>query len=296
MPRLGYRFAPDDAPIRVVSDTPLEPHAKRFWRAWPFAADQGAVRTADVTIDALPAKPAERYTDPRDDWGGGFRLTHPSIEGGFMDCPSGEEAANQLAGVLVAARVRAMPGSVAAHAASCQTPKGVVVLPGPSMSGKSTLSLQLMLAGGRLFGDDRLLIDPAKGTAAALGLTPRVRLPVPAAAGGALAKLASERGTAGGDIAYLDLDDRQAAPFGTAAPIAAFVAPERVAEGPARLEKSSASGIVRALLGGAVTSQGNSAATLAAVAGLAARTPCWSLRWSNSAEAGALLWDRFSKP
>ena len=295
MAQLGYRFAPDEQPIRVASATPLEPHASRFWRAWPFAPDPRALNAPDITVGALPAKLDEHYTDPRDDWGGGFRLSHPSIEGGFMDCPSAEEAANQLAGVLVAARVRAAAGSVAAHAASCATPQGVVVLPGPSMSGKSTLSLQLMLAGGRLFGDDRLLIDAARGTATALGLTPRLRLPVPAEAGAALAGLARASGTADGEIAYLDLTDSQAAPFNTTAPIAAFVAPERVAGGPARLAKSSTSGIVRALLGGAVTNQGNSAATLAAVARLAARTPCWSLRWSNSAEAGALLWREFGK-
>ena len=295
MTQLGYRFAPEEAPLRVASDTPLEPHARRFWRAWPFAPDPLALATPDITIRALPARLSERYTDPRDDWGGGLRLAHSSIEGGFMDCPSAEEAANQLAGVLVAARVRATPGSIAAHAASCATPQGVLVLPGPSMSGKSTLSLQLMLAGGRLFGDDRLLIDAGRATATALGLTPRLRLPVPAAAGAAVAELARSRGTAEGEIAYLELADSEAAPFGATERIAAFVAPERVAEGAPRLAKSSASGIVRALLGDAVTSQSNSAATLAAVAGLAARTPCWSLRWSNSAEAGALLWRQFAR-
>jgi hypothetical protein len=293
MTRLGYRFAPDDAPIWVASDTPLEPHARRFWHGWPFAADSRALDCPDIVLEALPARLVERFTDPRDDWGGGFRLSHASIDGGFMDCANPEEAANQLAGVLVALRVRATPGGIAAHAASCETPAGVVVLPGASMSGKSTLSLQLMLLGGRLFGDDRLLLDAPKATATALGLTPRLRLPVPADAGAALARLASEHGTADPGIAYLDLAPDQAAAFGDSARIAAFVAPERLAAGPARLDKASASSIVRALLGGAVTGEAASAATLAAVAGLAARTPCWSLRWSNSAEAGALLWRQF---
>ena len=293
MTRLGYRFAPDDAPIWVASDTPLEAHASRFWRAWPFAADPRALARPDIVLEALPAQLTERFTDPRDDWGGGFRLSHASIAGGFMDCPSAEEAANQLAGVLVAVRVRATPGSVAVHAAACETPAGVIVLPGPSMSGKSTLSLQLMLRGGRLFGDDRLLLDAPRAKATALGLTPRLRLPVPLEAGAALGRLASEHGKTDSDIAYLDLASAQAAPFGHSARIAAFVAPERVPGAEARLEKASASGIVRALLGGAVTGETASAATLAAVAGLAARTPCWGLRWSNSGEASDLLWRHF---
>jgi hypothetical protein len=293
MTRLGYRFAPDDAPIWVASDTPLEPHARRFWRAWPFAADARALDRPDIVLEALPARLAERFADPRDDWGGGFRLSHGSIEGGFMDCPSAEEAANQLAGVLIAVRVRATPGGVAVHAASCETPAGVVLLPGASMSGKSTLALQLTLLGGRLFGDDRVLLDAPKGMVTALGLTPRLRLPVPADAGAALAGLASEHGNAEGGIAYLDLVPAQAAPFGHSARIAAFVAPERAAAGPARLEKANASSIVRALLDGAVTGEAASAGTLAAVASLAARTPCWRLRWSNSVEAGALLWRQF---
>ena len=122
---------------------------------------------------------------------------------------------------------------------------------------------------------------------------------MPEQAGPALAQLARDRGSVLGgpaesDIAYLDLDDRQAAPFGTSAKIAAFVAPERVTVGDARLEKASASAIVRAILGGAVTRDGASAATLAAVAGLAARTPCWTLQWSDSASAAALLRQRFA--
>ena len=298
--RLGYRFAPDDSPIWVTSDTPLEPHADRFWRFWPFAADQTAFDKARIDIAALPAQTSVRYTDPRDGWGGGFRLSHASINGGFMDCPSPEEAANQLAGLLVSVRVGQRPDTIAVHAAACQTPAGLIVLPGPSMSGKSTLSLQLMLLGGRLFSDDRLLLHAATATGESLGLTPRLRLPVPVEAGEALAKLAARHGTADdaveGTVAYLDLNDEQAAHFGAACHIAAFVAPERVTDGPARLEPAGASAIVRALLGGAVTGTQPSGATLAALAGLAGRTPCWSLRWSDSAAAAATLWHRIGQP
>jgi hypothetical protein len=293
MTRLGYRFAPEDAPIWVASDMPLEPHARRFWRSWPFAADPRALGHPDIVVEALPMRLVERFSDPRDDWGGGFRLSHPALEGGFMDCPSAEEAANQLAGVLVAVRVRATPGGIAVHAAACQTAAGLLVLPGASMSGKSTLSLQLMLLGGRLFGDDRLLVDASNAQGTALGLTPRLRLPVPSDAGDALARLAANRGVAEGNIAYLDLAPDQAAQFGESARIAAFVTPERSAGCSAGLQKASASGIVRALLGGAVTGEAASAATVAAIAGLVARTPCWNMRWSNSAEAGALLWRQF---
>ena len=135
MSRLGYRFAPNDQPIWVTSDTPLEPHAGRFWRLWPFAADDSAFDKAQIDIASLPVQPLARYTDPRDDWGGGFRLTQASIDGGFMDCPSPEEAANQLAGLLVSVRVGQQSGTVAVHAAACRTPAGLIVLPGPTMRG-----------------------------------------------------------------------------------------------------------------------------------------------------------------
>ena len=299
MPRLGYRFAPDDSPIWVTSDTPLEPHAKRFWRLWPFAAGERADRRPDVDIAALPARSPVRYSDPRDDWGGGFRLMHASIEGGFMDCPTSEEAANQLAGLLVTVRVGQTPDAIAVHAAACQTPAGLIVMPGPSMSGKSTLALQLMLLGGRLFGDDRLLLHAARGTGEALGLTPRLRLPVPAEAGAALAELAircaSTEDSQSDSVAHLELDSRQAAPFGTTGPIAALVAPQRMKGGPAVLERAGGSTIVRALLGGAVTGPRASRATLAAIAILAARTPCWSLRWSDSLTAAQEIWRRLGQ-
>jgi hypothetical protein len=295
MTRLGYRFTSHDRPLRVASDLALEPQAKRFWRGWPFARDAAALDRPDIIVAALPAKPADRYADPRDDWGGGFRLSHASIEGGFMDCPTAEETANQLAGVLVAAEVRARPAVVAVHAAACRTPAGLVVLPGASMSGKSTLSLQLMVKGGRLFGDDRVLLDPGAKVGEALGLTPRVRLPVPAGAGPALARLAAERGTADGTVAWLDLEEAEAASFGERSPIAAFAAPERVEAGPLRLEETSGASMVRALLDGAVTGESASAAALASVAALVSRTPCWRLAWRDSAEAGALLWQHLTQ-
>ena len=156
-----------------------------------------------------------------------------------------------------------------------------------------------MLLGGRLFGDDRLLLHTAQNTGESLGLTPRLRLPVPAEAGEALVGLAARHGTADRTVAHLDLDDRQSAPFGISSRIAAFVAPERVAanelEGPAKLEPAGASAIVRVLLGGALTGKQASSATLAAIARLVGHTPCWSLRWSDSAGAARAIWQRIAQ-
>ena len=145
-----------------------------------------------------------------------------------------------------------------------------------------------------------MLLHATTATGESLGLTPRLRLPVPSEAGAALAALAARHGTVDGPldsaVAYLDLGDGQAAPFGAMSRIAAFVAPQRVAEGPPRLEPAGASAIVRALLGGAVTGTQPSSATLAAMAGLAARTPCWSLRWSDSAAAAKAIWQGIGQP
>jgi len=102
MRRFGFRFEGLDRDVAVASDLDLAPHLPRFLARWPAATTSPPDRP-DIEVEALPASLAERYTEAGDNWGGGFRLRHASIAGGFMDCPTPEETANQLTGLLIAA-------------------------------------------------------------------------------------------------------------------------------------------------------------------------------------------------
>src|SRR3546814_15265532 len=53
--------------------------------------------------------------------------------------------------------------------------------PAPGRTGKSTLTAQLAASGARIFSDDVLPLDVTTACAGALGIEPRLRLPLPAA-------------------------------------------------------------------------------------------------------------------
>jgi hypothetical protein len=53
------------------------------------------------------------------------------------------------------------------HAAAVETPNGVVAIAAPSGTGKSTLAVELMRRGAKLFADDFLVLDRARGSVCA---------------------------------------------------------------------------------------------------------------------------------
>ncbi len=108
------------------------------------------------------------------------------------------------------------PGGLALHAAAVHTGAGLVVLAGPHRAGKSTLATRMALEPGwTLWGDDVLPLRP-DGQAVALGIRPRLRLPVPDAAGRALRDLATS-GCVLGDDRYAYVAVPGQAPHGTLA-------------------------------------------------------------------------------
>jgi len=150
-----------------------------------------------------------------------------------------------------------------------------------------------MLRGARLWADDRVLVDPAAACAIALGLTARMRLPVPRPVGPALAALVDREGRAEGETAWLALTDGRAARFGETAAIAAVVLPRRVEAGPSSLERVSAGLATRALLDGAAGLGVGVGDLLPTLAACVACLPCWRLNWSSSDDAAARLAQEF---
>jgi hypothetical protein len=118
------------------------------------------------------------------------------------------------------------PGRLALHAAAVRSGAGLVVLAGPARAGKSTLATRLALEPGwSLWTDDVLPLRP-DGQAVALGILPRLRLPVPAAAGAALRDLAARACVLGDDrYGYVAVPGQ--APHGTTAPLRVLIRLDR---------------------------------------------------------------------
>lgn len=290
--RRAYRFAAlDDTWIRVDSDAALEPFHRRFLALWPVI--EGGVAPPDIVIEAIGAD-IDAYV-----------LRHPALPDGAIRVASAEEAVNQIVPPLVAEVIERAPRLVSLHAGSARIGDGLIVLPGDSMSGKSTLSLQLALRGARFVGDDRLLVGDgtARGgdggpAGVALGLTPRVRLPIHPAAGADYIAFIERHMTiehrdddGAPTIATIDPGSIGAARFGEMAPISAIVVPRRVEgdEDALDLRPLARGQAALALLHQAATPAVDAAELVGMMGALAAGVPCWSLAFGSSARAADRL-------
>ncbi|ART80873.1 PqqD family peptide modification chaperone [Oceanisphaera avium] len=93
--------------------------------------------------------------------------------------PSPASAACSLVGDLLSERLQTQPELLGLHCASVEINQRLVLFPESSKAGKSTLSVAFAAAGYRLFGDDVLGLTE-NGEGVAMGVAPRLRLPLPA--------------------------------------------------------------------------------------------------------------------
>jgi hypothetical protein len=293
--RRAYRFAAlDGAWIRVDSDAALEPLRRRFLALWPMI--EGGDEPPDIVIETI-GDDIDAYV-----------LRHPALPDGATRVASVEEAVNQIVPPLVAEVIERAPRLVSLHAGAARVGDGLIVLPGDSMSGKSTLSLQLAARGARFIGDDRLLVGDGSAlggdggpAGVALGLTPRVRLPFHPAAGADYAAFIGRHMTVEhrdddgvATIATVDPERIGGAPFGESAPISAIVVPRRVEADESALDlRPLARGqAALALLRQTATPAVDAAELVGMMGALAAGVPCWSLAFGSSARAA----DRLMRP
>jgi hypothetical protein len=202
-------------------------------------------------------------------------------------------AADGLAGALIARLVTRRPDMICFHAGSALVGAGLVVLLGDSLAGKSSVALQLAAAGYRLFGDDRLAVRLEEGrppAGACLGLTPKVRLPLPPDCGDRFAEYVESFTEMRDDnAAYLKLWEGEAAAFGEDAPLASFVILDRREAGPCALSPASRPEIVKALLLNCFSPHIDARALVPAMTGLATGVGGRRLQFSSSREAAAAL-------
>lgn len=92
--------------------------------------------------------------------------------------PSAASAACSLVGELASQRLGNAPEWLGLHCGSVEIDGRLVLFPESSKAGKSTLTVAFAAAGYRVFGDDVLGLT-AQGEGVAMGIAPRLRLPLP---------------------------------------------------------------------------------------------------------------------
>ncbi|MGI9511699.1 MAG: hypothetical protein ACR2OL_02255 [Anderseniella sp.] len=217
------------------------------------AGVKGILRGWDVTEVAVtdrvnPSMVISRNGD-RYDWKlPGSSLTAEKLFG----CP--ETAASAVSDVhylLNGWFVDRFPDYFTLHCAAIRLGDGVVLFPGGHRAGKSLLTVALAAAGHMAFGDDVVAIDPAANKALALGMLPRIRLPLPPQAVDRRLRDFLDDNAMLGDVEqqYLDLDPGRLAEIGKSLPIKAVVQLKRSNKaGPASLADITHGAALRALI------------------------------------------------
>lgn len=125
--------------------------------------------------------------------------------------------------------MRSHPDHLCLHGAAAKFGDDLVLFPSPRRAGKSTMVIMLAMAGYRIFNDDVLPLAPDTNYGVALGVLPRLRLPLASdRTNPGLAAFMREIAGPGGDSwQYAALPDELMAPLGEEAPIGAIVLLDR---------------------------------------------------------------------
>jgi hypothetical protein len=238
--------------------------------------------------DASGTKPAIRCRPLSE----AFEIAAPALPGGHHRAATAFEAADVIASALAALAI-GRPGVILPHAGAVESPAGLVLLLADTTGGKSTLALTLAAAGWRLFSDDRLALrrDGRSATGIALGLAPKLRLPLPPSAEGLSRFLRGRVLQSWPTLAYLGLGPEEQAAPGTEAPVAACLLLDRGGGAP-RLEPARPAQLVRALAESAAAPWLSPTEVMAAAASHA-DLPAFQLSYAEAPAAAELLLERF---
>jgi hypothetical protein len=187
------------------------------------------------------------------------------------------------------------PDLLCLHGAGIEIDGRLVVFPNAYRAGKSLLTACLAAAGARIFSDDILPIDRNSRKGIALGVSPRLRLPLPETIGGRSRRFIEERsGAKNAQYLYVELDERRQASFGEQSPFSGFVLLERRDGSPAVLEPVSDGETLKQLVLRNFARQIPAADSLDFLHGLVASAVCYRLTYSVGDDAADVLMARFT--
>lgn len=117
------------------------------------------------------------------------------------------------------------------HCAAVRMNDGLVIFPSVQKSGKSTIVVELAMRGYRVYCDDVLPVDTKTFHGIAMGIVPRIRLPVPPSVSPQHKEFVESRiGLSDRFAAYLNLRDGELANFGESGEIRAVLLLDRQTE------------------------------------------------------------------
>ncbi|WP_457944975.1 PqqD family protein [Vreelandella alkaliphila] len=156
----------------------------------------------------------------------GYWQEAPALPGGMLlDTPAG--TACSVIADLAGAYLRHHPEHIGLHCGAVEVNQQLVIFPDSHRAGKSTLTAAFAAAGYRVFGDDVLALTSC-GEGVALGVAPRLRLPLPETLASEFHQfVANHLGPHDDRYGYLALNEQQLASHGMRCPLGAVLLIER---------------------------------------------------------------------
>ena len=265
----------------VIVDVPDRPDFLEALRGaaigWPFAAVKGTNRPV-ATVRAV----GKKYQVLTDD--------NQLIE------TTAASAACSVIVDLVKGYSDEHPSRLCLHCGSVAFSDRLVIFPSEYRAGKSTLVARLAAGGHQVFGDDVLPLSDDDERGLALGLAPRLRLPIPKKVSRAFRHfIAKHAGPGDGYYQYLDLPGGGLAKRGSMLPLGAVVLLDRQSNGAASLGRVSRSAALQALITRNFARTAPAGDLLDRLHRVIDRLPLFALRYSDLEDAAELLERTFAQ-
>lgn len=182
------------------------------------------------------------------------------------------------------------PAHFCVHMAAVEVAGQAVLFPAIQKTGKSTLSLHCVQAGRALLGDDVVAIDPDTQEAVALGLMPRMRLPLhPRFSPAFRAFMAKRAGLTDRRWQYLALQPGEILPYGTRLPVGGVIVLDRRRDGAASIDALPPSRALKALIDRNFGGLEQPGRIFDSFRRIVEQVNCFRLTYSDPEEGAALL-------
>ena len=182
------------------------------------------------------------------------------------------------------------------HMAAVEFGGAAVLFPAIQKAGKSTLALHCVEQGYRLLGDDVVAVDERGSEAIALGLLPRMRLPLqPSFKPDFVDFIAHHAGLSDTRWQYVSLREGQIVPHGARLPISGIVILDRRKDGPASITPAAPSAALKALIDRNFGVLGDPGRIFDRFHALVRQTDCRILTYSDPSGAVTLLGQTFGR-
>ncbi len=250
---------------------------------WPYELKNTAACDIFATVELK-----------KDGW---FYLTSP-----FMKGENNYLGAVNVVCALVAElawqRLREDPSLLCIHGAAAEFGSRLVVFPATRKAGKSTLSVAMAAAGIRIFTDDFLPVsieDDGIIRGEGSGVSPRLRLPLPAQIGRKAKEFMAQRPLLSNtQYTYVKPRQTESARFGETKPLGGFVFLERADGIAAQMAEISKAQALKTLIYQNFSRAGHAGDILAMLEFAAMNLPCYLLKYDQTEPAIALLQKQFS--